>query len=140
MIFVFTSFDDEEILLEEIVVKLVFLVEYMLEEMPDVSHYSRIDEISLVIVLGHEGSYNTKSEAFIVLIESMYQHASCTALAIGTCDGDGHEVFADLGDHLVVGDADMEVFLGRCLLIQTRLADFGSRYDGRDIRIDHEVI
>ena len=47
----------------------------------------------------------------------MHEHPCRTTFPIGTSDSDSDKVFADLGDHLVVGDTDMEVFLGRCLLM-----------------------
>jgi len=70
----------------------------------------------------------------------MHEHPCRTTFPIGTSDSDSDKVFADLGDHLVVGDTDMEVFLRGLLLIQTRLAYLWSCDDGRHIGVDHKVV
>lgn len=73
-------------------------------------------------------------------MESMYEHPCRATLPIWASHSDGDEAFADLCDHLVVGDADMEMLLGGFLLIKMRLADFWSCDDSGHIRIDHKII
>ena len=119
----------------------MFLIENMFKKMMNIWLNISVltQDISLMIEIGHQSSYNRKSKFMIHLWHRPTQHCCCTRLTIWSTYTNSEKPFWNFSNKLIVSQTDMIVFGSRWLLITTRLCNLWSINNSLNIWIDDEI-